>query len=479
MSISPFGSYDISAEMFSAFWDALKRDSEALRREEFTKCQDGYLGGSALADETYVQAAFREGADAWLARREKLTTINICRRTVTTINDSVYGGPVSRHVRLRKSRKGTASLPREDRILQEIMADSDYAEFVKISGGRNAAINGTSIIGPYFDAELGIYRYRTRNIEDVYPFPTANDGERLEMLAFETAMTDDEGRPYRRLEAWTPYRVGVFRSDGQWGGGFYADEVATVEMGGTNPMDNPYGIIPWQRFRAEPDVDEGMWFGLSDIRDIVEANIRINELLSIADKNAHDQGWSQLVLMNFPDDVDKVNVGSAKAIRVGEGGDAKYIYPDLKMAELLMLVDKLCKYALEMGGIPMAAIRTSSEPKSGVSLELELKPLADIASDRRRRFTRCEGELMKMTLLMHEVHANNRTFTPATAQAYKDQFEAVVEWADNLMPHDLTKEIDRDLKLMEAGLADPYVLIEKYNELGGKSAEQYSQEILK
>ncbi|HUW57728.1 MAG TPA: hypothetical protein VMZ92_13900, partial [Planctomycetota bacterium] len=58
-------------------------------------------------------------------------------------------------------------------------------------------------------------------------------------------------------------------------------------------------------------------------------------------------------------------------------------------------------------------------------------------------------------------------------------WEVDVAWVEDLMPHDLDKEITRDLALMNAGLMDPVDLVKKYNTLAGVDPESKLKEILK
>ena len=82
-------------------------------------------------------------------------------------------------------------------------------------------------------------------------------------------------------------------------------------------------------------------------------------------------------------------------------------------------------------------------------------------------------------MLVREVHEAGKSFTPEQAAQWMQKWDVSEEWKDDLMPHDLDKEIARDLALLDKGLKDPLDLIEKYNELGGKTPSDKLKEILK
>jgi len=477
MSISPFAQQSITAEFISEYRKQLKEQAAENQREEFTKLYDFYLGGLQTADEKYIKQHYREEEQGWLQRKKRLRGVNICKPIIRSITNSMYGGEVLRHLRRPGAKEGGA-VPRDDRILQQIIQQSDYNIAMK-NVASNAAIFGTDIRGPRYDPIEKRIKFRTRYIDTVYPIQHVWEAQELSALMFEYEAVDpvtDESWVY--VEFYTPWEIAYFRGESFTAPFFELIPAGELELD-TNPWPNKYGIIPWTKFTAEPDPNEGIWFGVSDLRDAAEINNFVNELLSITDKNAHDQGWSQLVLINFPDDVTAVDIGTTKAIRVGEGGDVKYVIPDLKINEILQLIDKLTTFALEGANVPKAALRTYSEPKSGVSLELELKPLIDLATDRRRRWRESEAELLKQSMLMREVHEEDKKFTPEQAAAWMLKWDVSVEWQDDLMPHDLDKEIARDMLLLEAGLKDPLDLVEKYNELGGKTPEAKLKEIVK
>jgi hypothetical protein len=138
--------------------------------------------------------------------------------------------------------------------------------------------------------------------------------------------------------------------------------------------------------------------------------------------------------VNFPDDLDGVNVGSARAIRTGEGGDAKYIVPDLKIGEFVELIERLYRWAYETAMVPLAAVRTSETARSGVALMMEFKPLIDLVRERAKRFRACEIELMKQTALVDTVHREGKRFTPAQAAAFMRKLECEVRFELNVVP---------------------------------------------
>ena len=470
--VSPFAQKPLTAELMMSLRKQVREQAEAQRRDSFQQFMDFYIGAPATLTDSYAKQHYREQDDAWLGRKSRLRGINICQPVVQKIVDSVYGGTVQRHVK-KRGRKDTSK--KQDPWLQTMMQDADYPGVI-MERIRDASIYGTQILGPCWNGPAGQIGFQTRYIGEVYPHVSQNDAHELLGLNIEYDVDDpfaDDGRgmKYTKLECYTPDEIGFYWT--QDTSRLYWEPMPIALLGDmpSNPMVNPYGMVLWEALRAEIDPDPTYWWGLSDLTDIKAINQFINSLLSIVDKNAHDQGWSQLVLENFPDDITKINVGSAKAVKTGEGGSAYFISPDLKINEWLALIEKIYTYALEGKCIPKAALRTSSEPRSGVSLELSLRPLIDMSLRRRRRYRRNEGRLLKMSMLVNEVHENNRVFTPTEAAAFMRDWEVTVEWGEDLMPHDVDKEIDRDVKLVDAGLKDPVDLVEKYNELKGQSPE--------
>jgi len=427
-----FSDRELTVEMVREIRDQLKQQANALRREEYRTLLDFYEGGGAPLSDEYVRRHYREEEDAWLARRLNLRGLNITRAIPERIRDALYGRKVER----------TCENPEHDARLKTLL-EQNHFDNVANQIALEASILGSHVVGPYFDERLGRVAFRTRYLGDVYPWVSEQNADVLEALLVEVVIDDlftDES--YLRAEIYTPWETGIFTA-------------------------------------SDSRAQTGDWFGLSDIRDIVEVNKFINELLSIADKNAHDQGWSQLVLINFPEDVEKVSVGTSKAIRTGEGGDAKYIVPDLKIADLLELIGRLYRWAYESAMVPMAAIRTSDQAKSGIALEIELKPLLDLVSEREKRYRRSEIELMKLTLLVDTVHREGRTFTPEEARDFLGDVSCDVQFKGGFLPEDPSAELERDLKLLAAGLADPLDLVARYHGLSRADAEKKLEEIRK
>ncbi len=458
-----FSENELTVRMVREIRDQLKAQADALRKEEYRTLLDFYEGGLVPLSDEYVKQHYREEDDAWLARRINLRGLNITRAIPERIRDVIYGRPV-----VRKCED-----PEVHARLSELY-DQNHFDNIANQVALEASILGSHIVGPYFDERLGRVAFRTRYLGDVYPWVSEQNSDMLEALLVEVVIDDlFSGESFLRAEIYTPWETGVFtsvdsRSD-------YWELDSTFHPDGDTT--NPYGVIPWVHFRGRCPSQSGDWFGLSDIRDVVEVNKFINELLSIADKNAHDQGWSQLVLINFPDDIEKVSVGTAKAIRTGEGGDAKYIVPDLKINDFVELIERLYRWAYESAMVPMAAIRTSKQARSGVALEIELKPLLDLAAEREKRYRRNEIELMKLTYLVDTVHREGKVFTPDQAREFMNGIDCDVTFANGPLIPNPSGELERDLKLLAAGLADPLDLVARYHGLGRADAEKKLAEI--
>ena len=463
--MSGFEDRDVTVEMVRGLRDQIRRQADALRKEEYRMLLDFYEGGRAPLSDSYVRRHYREEDEAWLARRMNLRGINITRAIPERIRDGLYGRKVERICQDPETHLRLAA------IYEENGFDS-----IACQVALEASILGSHVVGPYFDERLGRVSFRTRYLGDVYPWVSEQNAEVLEALLVEVVIDDlFTGESFLRAEIYTPWETGVFISRDSRPDYWELDRSFHPDGG----LTNRYGVIPWVHFRGRCPAQAGDWFGLSDVRDAVEVNKFINELLSIADKNAHDQGWSQLVLINFPDDIERISVGTSKAIRTGEGGDAKYIVPDLKIGEFLDLIDRLYRWAYESAMVPMAAIRTADQPRSGAALEIELKPLVDLIREREKRYRKCEIELMKTTALVDAVHRERRTFTPNEAREFLASLECDVRFTGSLVPEDPNAELERDLKLLAAGLADPVDLVARYHGLSRAEAEKKLEQIRK
>ena len=461
--MSGFIDGNLTVDMVREVRSQLKRQADALRREEYRALLDFYEGGRAPLSDQYVKRHYREEEDAWLGRRSQLRGLNITRAIPERIRDAMYGRAVER----------TCEDAEAGARLKDIYAQNNF-DAVANQIALEASILGSHLVGPYFDERLGRVAFRTRYLGDVYPWVSEQNADALDALLVEVVIDDlFSGESFLRAEIYTPEETGVFLAADSRASYWELDRRAHPD----GDLTNPYGVIPWVHFRGRCPAQAGDWFGLSDIRDVVEVNKFINELLSIADKNAHDQGWSQLVLVNFHDDVEKVRVGTSRAIRTGEGGDAKYIVPDLKIADFVALIEKLYAWAHESAMVPMAAIRTSREARSGVALEIELKPLLDLVAEREKRYRAGEIELMKMTALVDAAHRENRTFTPDEAQEFLNALDCDVRFKGGFLPEDPTAALDRDLKLLAAGLADPLDLVARWHGLSRADAERKLAEI--
>ena len=456
---------DLTVSLIRQVRRQLKAQADATRREEYAALLDFYEGGRGPLSDTYVKQHYREEDDAWLARRSRLRGLNVTRAVPDKIRDALYGGKVTR----------TCADPETDRRLRDIY-DAARFDAVASSAALTSSILGSHLVGPYYDERLGRVAFRTRYLGDCYPWVSEQNADELEALLVEVVIDDlFSGESFLRAEIYTPTEIGIFRAADSRTEYWELDRAFHPR----GDLGNPYGIIPWVHFRGRLPAQAGDWWGLSDIRDVVEVNKFINELLSIADKNAHDQGWSQLVLVNFPDDVERVNVGSARAIRTGEGGDAKYIVPDLKIGEFMEMIERLYRWAYETAMVPLAAVRTSETDRSGVALVMEFKPLLDLVSERAKRFRAGEIELMRQTALVDLVHRTGRSFTPSAASAFMQNLQCEVSFELNVIPPDRDAQLERDLKMLEAGLADPADVLARQEGLGPEAARAKLEEIRK
>ena len=436
--MTEFFERNVTVEMIRGIREQLKAQADAQRREEYRTLLDFYEGGRAPLSDRYVKRHYREEDEAWLARRIRLRGLNISRGVPEKIRDGLYGGKVER-------RCEDAEM---DARLKEIY-EANHFDAVASGIALEASILGSHMVGPYYDERLGRVAFRTRYLGDCYPWVSEQNADTLEALLVEVVIDDlFTGESYLRAEIYTPEEMGVFRAKDSRSEYWELDRTYHPE----GDVTNPYGIIPWVHFRGRVPAQAGDWWGLSDIRDVVEVNKFINELLSIAGKNAHDQGWSQLVLVNFPDDLEQVNVGSARAIRTGEGGDAKYIVPDLKIGEFMELIERLYRWSHETAMVPLAAVRTSEAAKSGVALVMEFKPLIDLVQERAKRFRACEIELMKQTALVDTVHREGKRFTPRTAETFMRKLECEVKFELNVLPAGLATEPQRTQRTTEPGV---------------------------
>ena len=98
-------------------------------------------------------------------------------------------------------------------------------------------------------------------------------------------------------------------------------------------------------------------------------------------------------------------------------------------------------------------------------------------SQRQSEFALQEAKLMKLTYLVDVVDRRGGWFSPEEAQEFMDELECEVEFRGDSVPQSSSDGLERDLKLLAAGLVDPLDLVARYHGLSRAEAAKKLEEI--
>lgn len=182
------------------------------------------------------------------------------------------------------------------------------------------------------------------------------------------------GRPTDRWEFWCgrkgeeQYRI-------------LAGDGGVVPVDGLEGGKNPYGLVPAVMFTAH--TEELGAFTLAN-QGLHLFNRAIDVLVTDLHHIAASQGFGQLVI-SYKEGMDgqqKIVAGPARAIELKDGATAEVLSPSPQIASLVELVDQDLKRQAVLHGIPPGAVSLEARAvASGISLQIELRPLMELRQD--------------------------------------------------------------------------------------------------
>jgi len=449
---------DLTAGAVIRSWENWLVAGEALRREDNATMIDFYEGGTSVYD--YIEQRRRESDDQWEDRQKRLRQLNICRMIPDRIMHALYGGKINRE----------SDYAKHEDIMDIYKKNKAQLFFQQVA--LSASVLGTALVKPYINVKEEIRLTTPISISDCYPILSGYDYEILDMMLIQVATEDydvNTGRstPAMRKEIYTDEETAIYINDELVNND---DELGIV---------NPYGVIMWTKFPGRFGAERGDYWGLSDIRDVVEVAKFINELCSFLDELVEKQAHSTLFTRGIIADGNKAATGPSVFINVkDEFGEAKYITPEPKLDEILNIVESLLKHAFEVGCIPSVSVVSGEGVKSGIALLIEYKPFLDLVKQRQLLFEEAEIELYKKVALAEEYKRTGKVFSPEAAQEFMDKINVTIEFPSEYFPQDTKEGIEQDMMAIDAGFSTlKRKLRERYPDMTDVEIDALYQEV--
>jgi hypothetical protein len=144
---------------------------------------------------------------------------------------------------------------------------------------------------------------------------------------------------------------------------------------------NPFGVVPLVMFAQH--TEELGAFTLAG-QGLHLFNRAVDVLVTDLHHIAATQGFGQLVV-SYKEGFDapqKIVAGPTRAITLRDGATAEILSPSPQIAALVELVDKDLKRQAVLHGIPPGAVSLEARAvASGISLQIELRPLMEVRKD--------------------------------------------------------------------------------------------------
>lgn len=324
-----------------------------------------------------------------------------------------------------------------------------------------AEVTGTACVVPRYNERTRKIQFGLYGGEYVTPWYELGDVDNLlgfEIEFFQDRMTDSG------MKRGTYYEMWDNRVTPEWPAGHYfvswGDEVLAE---GANPY---FPLLPMVPFRAE--VNPRSWYGTTPIDAVVDANIVLNECLTLFKIIMDFQGFSTLVRMGaLPGEQ---QVGPTRTIdlpfKTGElGADAKYITPGAPFRELLDFMDWWITWTANQAQVPVGLINaTVAKVESGYALTIRWKPFLSSTARKRRLYSASERDLWEVALEVARVHSGTQKGLLVPLNPSPDAADKMLlEWNEAVVPTDAKETRDQEQYDVDMGFVSPITIYLKKN----------------
>jgi len=468
MAYEPLTVKDVAKDI-----EKLKSDANAGRiynSADRKNLQQAYDGGKELTNPSngWILPYSGETEEQWETRQNKLRGgVNPCR----LIPDKITAAMTN----------GTVIIECEDKDLQEQVDNArrhiHWDDIKRREVERLASIYGLCNVGVYWNEQKRMVDYWWTDIDTLYPVQSGKDASTLDAFFISRGATQFTGQYQTYSEAldiWTPTERAQMVKGGKSSIDRFLKTITGQTVGNgkyvilNKDVTNPWGCIPFVPFRARPSARVNSWWALADIHEARETLKFLLEMINSLDQTMDKQIHAQLVIEGGVD-IDELTLGpnNPLVIEARDGnGSAYYIVADVAWESILAIIDAFYKYAFEVEGVPIILVRTTEAPESGVAIHLKLKPIQEIAEERRKRHAEAERTLWIYTAMALQIYgdaykeggAYGKVWGWQEAQDYIQELSEMVKvvYADDYSPTDEADETATIQALYEAEMIDRY-----------------------
>jgi hypothetical protein len=397
---------DQTADAVRMSLQRLRDENEWQHGRHLTELEDYYVGGERTLQ--YLVRFQGEQADKWALRRKNYASANYVRVFADELISGAFGGDTKR------SFEGITDP--QAKVLNSIWS---WNEMPILSNeiGQGVIVFGDGWVNIDWSEQA-----ETLNLLSVHPSDlmyTLDPTNRRKLLEVIERRYLDEKKGKKLYEYWVWTDQAFYHLN---------EDLVVIAEG-----ENDRGTIPYVRYKGRSLV--GNIDGLSYIEDQVTLQKQLINRVSQLGLIIQYQAGSQLVLKNF--DQEAVKMGVTSAILLGDNGEAFFLTPDGKIAEVSGAIEDDIKRMFDVGGVPIELHRGTIDA-SGVALEIRLRPMTKRIKSIRNQADMGDKELIRKVCLI-----GSRFGLPLP-----EMVEPIVEYDSNVIPRDEMAEKQADLELV-------------------------------
>lgn len=258
---------------------------------------------------------------------------------------------------------------------------------------RIAEVSNTCLVMIRYDEELKRPYFEDIRGEFVRFIPKEGKPKEVGTLIisyhYDTGDPDPEKRILKRVEVW---------DDKRWEIWLYSPALKEEKLAASGV--NPYGFIPAEKLC--PEEDDNTFYGLTNVGDIVKVNEVYNNLWTALIRTSVFQSFSVLVIKS--ENEITVEVAPTRLLKLDESvdGDAKYITPDPKIAEVAQVLGDLKSELQNLARVPQEVMSSAKAltPDSGYALRIKRIPVEQEWEKRRMSYGPSIKSLAQKTVMV-------------------------------------------------------------------------------
>lgn len=393
-----------------------------------------YRGGPTTI--TYLLQRPGERTTKWELRTQRFALPNYLAFIIDYLSRGIYGQQV-----MREYEGGSET---ENQLLEDTLEANDIWDTqAEIAQGMVAAGDTWACVKyDEFDDRLVVVPVWPLHIQwEADP----DNPQRVRVLAETRPYIDENGAEKAFTWVWVDDKA----SGQSWGRVYDEQGNRRIEQEGAGFDPNPYGVIPYVRWRGLPMI--GMQDGLAVMRDLTGLQKlliqQLSDLVALIVYQSHGQPVRIMGVGEDPNSV--VLTGVDSMMTLANGGSFTFENPGAAIPEVLAAIDATIGTMFDLAQIPREAYK-GGVAESGVALRIRWQPYIAQTQAARMRAKSAERRLGLVFGAVGPVHG----------LAFPADKKLIAEWDESILPTD--DVADHAADLADVNNVPPLMTLEDY-----------------